>query len=71
MNDTQPKLEKWSWWYLLFLIQFIAVLSPPSGYTALYTVILNLIVTIVLTPLLNSMHAAAVDETVAADYRAQ
>ena len=41
------------------------------GYTALYTVILNLIVTIVLTPLFNSMHAAAVDETVAADYRAQ
>jgi len=41
------------------------------SYTALYTVILNLIVTIVLTPLLNSMHAAAVDETVAAEYRAQ
>ena len=38
---------------------------------SLYTVILNLIVTIVLTPLLNSMHAAAVDETVATDYRAQ
>jgi len=41
------------------------------GYTALYTVILNLIVTIVLTMLFNAMNAAAVDETVAADYRAQ
>jgi len=41
------------------------------GYTALYTVILNLIVTIVLTLLFNTMNAAAVDETVAADYRAQ
>ena len=41
------------------------------GYTALYTVILNLIVTIVLTMLFNAMNAATVDETVAADYRAQ
>jgi len=41
------------------------------GYTALYTVILNLIVTIVLTLLFNTMNAAAVDETVAADYRAR
>jgi len=41
------------------------------GYTALYTVILNLIVTIVLTLLFNAMNAAAVDETVAADYRAR
>ena len=41
------------------------------GYTALYTVILNLIVTIVLTLLFNAMNAATVDETVAADYRAQ
>jgi len=41
------------------------------GYTALYTVILNLIVTIVLTMLFNAMNAAAVDETVAADYRAR
>jgi len=41
------------------------------GYTALYTVILNLIVTIVLTLLFNAMNAAALDETVAADYRAQ
>ena len=41
------------------------------GYTALYTVILNLIVTIVLTPLFNAMGRAAVDETVLADYRAR
>ena len=41
------------------------------GYTALYTVILNLIVTIVLTLLFNAMNAATVDETVAADYRAR
>ena len=41
------------------------------GYTALYTVIVNLIVTIVLTMLFNAMNAAAVDETVAADYRAR
>ncbi len=39
------------------------------GYTALYTVILNLIVAIVLTPLFNGMKAAAADETAAADYR--
>jgi SSS family solute:Na+ symporter len=42
------------------------------GYTALYTVILNLVVTIVLTPLFNAMSAgrAPIDETVAADYHA-
>ncbi len=40
------------------------------GYTALYTVILNIIVAIVLTPLFNAMSKAPVDETVAADYRA-
>jgi len=40
------------------------------GYTALYTVILNLIVTVVLTPVFNAMSTAAVDETAAADYQA-
>jgi len=40
------------------------------GYTALYTVILNLVVVIVLTPLFRSMGKAPADETVAADYRA-
>jgi solute:Na+ symporter, SSS family len=40
------------------------------GYTALYTVILNLIVAIVLTPVFNAITArqAKPDETVAADY---
>jgi solute:Na+ symporter, SSS family len=40
------------------------------GYTAVYTVVLNLLVAIVLTPVFNAMSAqrAPVDETVAADY---
>jgi solute:Na+ symporter, SSS family len=38
--------------------------------TALYTVVLNLVVAIVLTPLFRVMSAAPVDDTVAADYRA-
>ena len=34
MNNETDKRERgersrWSWWYLLFLIQFIAVLWPP------------------------------------------
>lgn len=42
------------------------------GYTALYTLILNLVVAIVLTPAFNFMKArpAALDETVPADYYA-
>jgi SSS family solute:Na+ symporter len=42
------------------------------GYTAVYTVVLNLLVAIVLTPLFNAMSSrrAPVDETVAADYHA-
>jgi solute:Na+ symporter, SSS family len=39
------------------------------GYTALYTVVLNLLVTIVLTPVFTAMGSKAVDATVAADYR--
>jgi len=39
------------------------------GYSALYTVALNLIIAIVLTPLFNMMGAARVDATVASDYR--
>ena len=40
------------------------------GYTAVYTVVLNLLVAIVLTPVFNAMSSqrAPVDETVAADY---
>ncbi|MCK9908681.1 sodium:solute symporter [Microbacteriaceae bacterium K1510] len=40
------------------------------GYTALYTVILNLIVAVVLTPVFNAVSAVGVDETAAADYQA-
>jgi solute:Na+ symporter, SSS family len=42
------------------------------GYTAVYTVVLNLVVAIVLTPVFNAMSSqrAPVDATVAADYHA-
>jgi solute:Na+ symporter, SSS family len=39
------------------------------GYSALYTVILNLLVTVVLTPVFNALGSAQTDATVAADYR--
>ena len=29
MNDAQELRRGWSWWYLLFLIQFVLVLWPP------------------------------------------
>jgi hypothetical protein len=29
MNDAQDKRRGWSWWYLLFIAQFVAVLWPP------------------------------------------
>ena len=28
MNAAQPR-RGWSWWYLLFVVQFVAVLWPP------------------------------------------
>ena len=40
------------------------------GYSALYTVILNLLVTIVLTPVFNALGGRQGDATVAADYYA-
>jgi SSS family solute:Na+ symporter len=40
------------------------------GYSALYTVILNLVIVIVLTPVFNAMGGRHADETVAADYHA-
>jgi SSS family solute:Na+ symporter len=40
------------------------------GYSAFYTLLLNLVLALVLTPLFNAMSGAPVDETVAADYRA-
>jgi solute:Na+ symporter, SSS family len=38
------------------------------GYTALYTLILNLAIAIVLTPVLNKFGAKPVDQTAVADY---
>ena len=34
--NSQPSARRggWSWWYLLFLIQFVAVLWPPFFNTA-------------------------------------
>ena len=29
MNGAQDRPCGWSWWYLLFVIQFVAVLWPP------------------------------------------
>jgi Protein of unknown function (DUF3311) len=29
MNATRRKRGAWSWWYLLFALQFVAVLWPP------------------------------------------
>jgi SSS family solute:Na+ symporter len=59
---------------------FVAVNSPNyplkignftfPGYAALYTVVLNLVLAIVLTPLFNAMGGKRIDETVAADYHA-
>ena len=40
------------------------------GYSALYTLVLNLVLAIVLTPLFNAIGAARRDETAAADYLA-
>jgi solute:Na+ symporter, SSS family len=43
-----------------------------SGYTAFYTLVLNLVLAVVLTPVFNAMSArdATIDETLAADYHA-
>ncbi|MGY3550518.1 SSS family solute:Na+ symporter [Bradyrhizobium sp. USDA 4472] len=40
------------------------------GYSALYAVVLNLVLTLVLTPLFNLASRTSVDETLAAEYRA-
>jgi SSS family solute:Na+ symporter len=40
------------------------------GYSALYTVILNLVIVIVLTPVFNAIGGQHADATVAADYHA-
>jgi len=40
------------------------------GYAALYTVILNLVIVVVLTPIFNALGGQHSDETLAADYHA-
>jgi hypothetical protein len=40
------------------------------GYTAFYTLILNLVIAIVLTPVMNAISAKHADSTAAADYYA-
>jgi len=47
----------------------IAGYSFP-GYTALYTLVFNILIAVALTPLFNAMRDHAKDETVPADYRA-
>jgi SSS family solute:Na+ symporter len=62
----------WMAWSVGFAASFplqIGAWSLP-GYTALYTVILNLVVAIVLTPVMNAISAKHADSTVAADYYA-
>jgi hypothetical protein len=29
MNSEKRKRSGWSWWYLLFIIQFVVILWPP------------------------------------------
>jgi hypothetical protein len=29
MSDRSDQRSGWSWWYLLFLVQFVAALWPP------------------------------------------
>ena len=29
MKDAHKKRDGWSWWYLLFVVQFLIVLWPP------------------------------------------
>jgi SSS family solute:Na+ symporter len=38
------------------------------GYTAFYTVVLNLVIAVILTPVFNAMGGKTSDETVASDY---
>ena len=53
-----------------FPLEFAGYNCP--GYTAFYTLVLNLVLAVVLTPLFNAMSArdATVDDTLAADYHA-
>ena len=65
----------WMAWHVglkpTFPLEFVGYTFP--GYTAFYTVILNLLLTLVLTPVCNALSArdpVAVDETLASDYHA-
>lgn len=29
MKDMQKRRDGWSWWYLLFVVQFLIILWPP------------------------------------------
>jgi Protein of unknown function (DUF3311) len=29
MKDVEKKRDGWSWWYLLFAVQFLIILWPP------------------------------------------
>jgi len=29
MSEIQRKRDGWSWWYLLFVVQFLIILWPP------------------------------------------
>ena len=64
------------WWAYVMDLTPIYPLSVGGftfpGYTALYTVVLNLVVVIVLTPVFNAMGSRRelLDETAAADYYA-
>ena len=52
----------------IFPLAFAGYTFP--GYTALYTIIINLVIAVVLTPVFNAMRSGApADVTVAADYR--
>jgi SSS family solute:Na+ symporter len=59
---------------------FVAVNTPNNplviagftlpGYAAIYSVILNIVVVVVLTPIFNALRGSKPDATVAADHRA-
>ena len=62
--------------YVVASVNFAATYSVAiggwtfPGYTALYTLLLNLVIAIVLTPLMNTLGAKPHDQTAAADYYA-
>jgi SSS family solute:Na+ symporter len=59
-------------WSVNFAAAFPLVIGSWTfpGYTALYTLILNLFIAIVLTPVMNALGSKQADNTVAADYYA-